>query len=207
MKGNINAPRAKLEGRMSKLPKLALVFFAAAALPACDNEPLSPGSVTALEAVRLQLAIAQTQGAQLAAVRAATAPYHQVQAAIDDGFVRTTACIYNTPGGRGHIFANFPRIDGVLDPAQPELLVYEPTKNGGYRLVAVAFLINAPQWDAINSTPPVFGDQPFIDRRTAPFGAGFPNYVLFAWVWRYNANGMYALYNPKVSCEFADVAE
>src|SRR5688500_4541198 len=101
MKGNINGSRAKLEDVMSKLPKLALVFLVAG-LASCDNEPRAPRSVTALEALHLQLAIAQTQGAQLAAVRAATAPYHQVQAAIDDGFVRTTACIYNTPGGRGH---------------------------------------------------------------------------------------------------------
>jgi hypothetical protein len=152
-------------------------------------------------------AVARTQGRTLAEARAGTASYHNVNAALEDGYVRVTACIYNTPGGRGHIFANFSLIDGIVDPAQPELLVYEPTRSGRYRLVAVGFLVPAPAWDPFHAEPPSLGEQEFVDRRTPPFGAEFPNYALFAWLWRHNPDGMYAFYNPQVSCEYADVAE
>jgi hypothetical protein len=32
----------------------------------------------------------------------------------------------------------------------------------------------------------MLGDQPFMDRRSAPFGAAFPNYSLVVWDWAHN---------------------
>lgn len=168
----------------------------AAGLPACEHEPVAVVPAASV-------ASAETSGAALAEVRSATARYHKVEFAIADGYVPDTPCMYSTAGARGHIYPKRSLIDGVVDAAQPELLLYEPTKNGELALVGVAFLVVAAAWDASNSTPPTLGGQQFIDRRLPPTGAPFPNYILFAWVWRHNPDGMHAPYNPQVSCEFA----
>jgi hypothetical protein len=173
-------------------------------LTACESQPLE---VEPLEiGLSPSFSAAATSGATFAEVRSATARYHQVDVALADGYVADTPCIYNAPGGRGHIYTNIPLVDGVVDASRPELLLYEPTKNGRLRLVGVAFLVPAAAWDPFNDGPPTLGGQAFTDRRSPPWGAPFPNYVLFAWVWRHNPDGLHALYNPLVSCEYAEDA-
>ena len=66
----------------------------------------------------------------------------------------------------------------MIELEQPEILIYEPLKNGKLRLIAVQYLVASALWDAAHSSPPMLGDQPFMDRRSAPFGAAFPNYSL-----------------------------
>ena len=91
-------------------------------------------------------------------------------------------------------------VDGILDPAQPEHLLYEKLPNGKLRLAGVEYVIVSAVWDRNNSTAPLLGDQPFLDRRVRPFGAPFPNYALFVWIWTHNPDGMYTQLNPRVSC-------
>jgi hypothetical protein len=165
-------------------------------LAACEHESVAVAPTASF-------ASAETPGAAFAVVRSATARYHRVDVAIADGYLPDTPCMFSTAGARGHLYTNRPLIDGVVDASQPELLLYEPTKNGELRLVGVAFLVVAAAWDAVNSTPPTLGGQEFTDRRLPPTGAPFPNYILFAWVWRHNPDGLHALFNPRVSCEYA----
>ena len=146
------------------------------------------------------------QGSLIADIRAATVQYHDIDAAITAGYVRATPCIYNTPGSKAIHYLKGSLVNGVLDPLQPEVLLYEPMKTGKLRLVGVEFLIPSAAWDATHSSQPSLGDQVFMDRRTAPFGAEFPNYALYVWIWKHNPSGMYEQYNPAVSCEFADVS-
>ncbi|PTL38265.1 hypothetical protein [Alkalicoccus saliphilus] len=68
---------------------------------------------------------------------------------------------------------------------KPEVLVYEPMKNGKLKLVAVEYL--TPGGDR----PSLFG-QKFDD---GPFPG---SYALHAWVWKNNPDGMFAANNPKV---------
>ncbi|CAN5188490.1 hypothetical protein BH23GEM2_BH23GEM2_09690 [soil metagenome] len=144
------------------------------------------------------------EGMALGALHAGTARYHRVELAVADGYVRRTACIYSAAGGRGFLYLNASLLDAVVDPAKPEVLLYEPGRNGKLHLVGVVYLVPSAAWDAASSTPPVFGGVPFYDRRTPPFGAAFPNYALFAWPWRHNPAGMYLEYNPAVTCDFTD---
>ena len=89
--------------------------------------------------------------------------------------------------------------DGELDPRHPEILVYEP-KNGQLRLVAVEYVVFAEAWDANNPGPPSllghllhYGGRP--NRYRAPAA-----YELHVWAWKENPHGMFADWNPKVSC-------
>jgi hypothetical protein len=129
----------------------------------------------------------------LATIRAATAQYHDIQNALNDGFVLRHAC--QTPGDdgpTGDIYANRTRVrDGVIDPALPDALIYEPTPDGP-RLVGVELAIPYTLWT--NPDPPMFFGTPF--QREDGFGV----YGLHVWIWLHNPNGMFEETNPNVQC-------
>jgi hypothetical protein len=91
--------------------------------------------------------------------------------------------------------------DGILEAAQPEILVYEPAKNGGLRLVAVEYIVIAEAWDASNATPPALSGQVF-HYSGSPNRYGLPPfYALHVWAWKDNPHGMFVDWNPEVTCE------
>jgi hypothetical protein len=131
----------------------------------------------------------------LAAARAATARYHRVDAAIANGYVSTHECVAIPGAGMGIHFVHGPRIgDPSLDAAEPEVLVYEARGDGSLRLVAVEYMVSKPLWDAVHP-----GTRPTLYGRTFEDGP-MQSYALHAWVWRHNADGMFAPFNPAVSC-------
>ena len=84
-------------------------------------------------------------------VRKATAPFQDVQAAVSAGYALSGGCVSGPEhGAMGVHFVNASLVgDGVLDPALPEALVYEP-RNGGLQLgfqsanVTVSVLLPCP---------------------------------------------------------------
>ena len=158
---------------------------------------LSPAPAPASAAVAME-----HDGAALAAVRAATARYHRVEVALADGYVSTPVCAASPQGAMGIHYVNPAlRNDATFDPARPELLLYEPQKNGQLRLVAVEYVITRSLWDAANpGTLPTFLDEPFV-RSFGPAAHGEPDhYELHVWLWRHNPSGMFAQWNRAVSC-------
>jgi hypothetical protein len=193
-----------LGGSMSGRPQkrqLGWLLIGSLAVVACDQSVLAT-----TESPSPQASASETQGALLARVRAATSAYHDVEAATAAGYIRVSPCVYSTAGATAIHYQKPPLVDAVIDPAAPEVLLYEPSSNGQLRLVGVEFLIPAAAWDASNSMIPMLGDQPYRDRRSPPFGAPFPNYAAYVWLWRHNPRGTYEIFNPKVSCEHADVS-
>ena len=90
--------------------------------------------------------------------------------------------------------------DGVLDPRRPEILIYEQ-RGGRLRLLGVEFLVIAEQWHAANAAPPVLMGQHF-HYVGSPNRYGLPPfYELHVWAWRDNPSGMFADWNPQVSCD------
>lgn len=171
--------------------KKALFIAMIAGVLACDQSSTGPGQPGLYPRTQ-----ASTQGSILAEIRGATAQFHELDSATAAGYVRAGSCT-NAEGIRYRKPALF---DAVIDLSLPEILLYEPKPDGDLQLVAVQYLVSSALWDATHSSPPSVGDQPFIDRRSAPFGAPFPNYSLVVWVWEHNPSGMYALQNPNVTC-------
>jgi hypothetical protein len=126
----------------------------------------------------------------LAAVRRATAVYHNTDAAAAAGYVPLLACI-DMPGvgGMGQHLADLAAFDGTVDPLHPEALVYE-VRGDALRLVAVEYIVPQAAWSS--AKPPSLFGQSF--HRNDALGI----WALHAWIWRPNPAGMFADLNPKV---------
>ena len=145
---------------------------------------------------------------ELAEVRRVTARFHRVEEAIAAGYelgwvngsgVRIIAgCVFHpTAGAMGyHYFNEDLMTDNAVDPLEPEVLVYESAPDGGLKLVAVEWVVRGP-----NTNPPGVP--------TAPSVLGMPMHILVpavgfwikhAWIWKNNPAGMFADWNPEVSC-------
>src|SRR5688500_10185355 len=104
----------------------------------------------------------------LAALRAATARYHDFDAATQEGFwtvpvpfpPEAPECMVDTEGeydgAMGYHFVDFDYV-GSTDPTRPAALIYEPEKDGSMRLVAVEFISGGMESDP----PPVLFGQSF----------------------------------------------
>jgi hypothetical protein len=134
-------------------------------------------------------------------VRQAANRFQDVNTATAEGYVSTASCVSGpNQGAMGVHYVNDGLIkDGVLDARRPEVLVYEPHE-GGLRLVAVEFFVDAEQWDAANTAPPVIGGQ-HLNYVGAPNRLRAPAYYeLHVWAWKRNSSGTFSDWNPKVSC-------
>lgn len=167
------------------LTALALLAFTAVALAGPATNP------------------AQANGDTLvAAVRQATQDLKTVEAAEAAGYGLFLGCVSGQQGGAmGVHFPNGALVgDGVLDPMQPEVLIYEP-KGQSLELVAVEYLVLADAWNAAHEGPPVLMGQLF-NYVGSPNRYGMPAfYELHVWAWKNNPTGAYADWNPRVSCE------
>jgi hypothetical protein len=153
----------------------------------------------------------------LSKARAATAGYHNNDTAVAAGYGQFTdlqgiACIDNLDnpgtGAMGIHFAKPELVFGndsiaTVKAATPEALVYEPTRNGGLRLVAAEYIVLQGPWDATHSSrPSLFGHE--FGLITEPNRYGLPPfYELHAWMWKHNPSGMFEDWNPRVSCAWA----
>lgn len=144
----------------------------------------------------------------LAAAEAGTSAFVDVAAAEAAGYALPTEgplheCIasFDDTGAMGLHFLNGELVgDTEVDAAKPEALVYAPTADGGLELVAVEYVVFAEGWDAVSSEAPVLFGQTF-------HLTGEPNryeipafYALHVWLYRENESGMYADFNPDVTC-------
>ncbi|HVG86181.1 MAG TPA: hypothetical protein VM820_16760, partial [Vicinamibacterales bacterium] len=93
-------------------------------------------------------------------VRDATERFRDVAAAEAEGYQLMFGCVSGPDSGAmGLHYVNLPLVvDGELDPARPEIVIYEPSKNGRLELVGADFLVFADAWDQKGiGTPQLMG--------------------------------------------------
>jgi hypothetical protein len=138
------------------------------------------------------------------AVRESTARFHDVSLADAEGYALMFGCVSGPDSGAmGMHFVNLPLAgDAVLDPARPEIVIYEPTPSGRLRLVGADFLVFKDVWDAQHpdTTPKLMGQ--LLHLIEAPNRYGLPAfYTLHVWAWKENPTGTFANWHSKVSCD------
>ncbi|HVL19984.1 MAG TPA: hypothetical protein VM422_03200 [Amaricoccus sp.] len=188
------------------------------------------GAVVAFAAAVAAPAFADATADTLAAMRAATDRYRDVDAALADGYLRDpmnhcfTAEMMGMPPEWGvmgiHYFrpdllgvtATAPKVDGNglhLDFNQPSILIYEPQADGSLELVAVENLVFRASWEAAgNAAPPTFlgrtWDHMLDDPKTAALDEahGFAeHYDQHVWLYRDNPKGPLEPFNAAATCE------
>jgi hypothetical protein len=184
---------------MRSTPVACIAALAAIALPAQTASAHHPGDDHAPRSGK----IAPQTRELLGQVRKATRRYRDVAVAKAASYEAAKTCVEDPKyGGMGIHYAN-PKLlaDGVLDPTRPEVLVYQPARDGRLSLGAVEyFLPDADQdLDTNEDLPSLFGlpfDGPMLGHEP-----GMPkHYDLHVWLYKHNPAGLFAAWNPTVRC-------
>jgi hypothetical protein len=151
-----------------------------------------------------QAVVAGGDTVELAKAMIVSLRFRTVDKAIAAGYVIDSPCVSDpTYGGMGvhymnHALAN----DPAIDAAKPEILVYQPNRNGQLILGAVEYFRRAA-----DQTPPIDqSDKPTLFG--VPFDGVMPahaphhgwHYDLHVWIWQFNPSGLFFPFNPTVHC-------
>ena len=150
---------------------------------------------------------------ELRGLRAEMARYHSLGQALKDGYVHEEGepCVTSPPapppptgGGTMGIHVANPALlmDPAIDASRPELLLYVQKQNGKLEFVGVEYLRRAA-----DQSPPIDdSDRPSLFG--IPFDGPMPehaegmgwHYDLHVWVAEANPSGVFAPFNPAISC-------
>jgi hypothetical protein len=141
--------------------------------------------------------------ALVAVVRDATERFKNVAVAEAEGYQLQFGCVSGSDSGAmGMHYVNLPLvIDGELDPAKPEIVIYEPIGNGKLKMIGADYLVFADAWNATHSSPPELMGQ-LLHLFEAPNRFGLPAfYTLHVWAWKDNPTGTFVNWHSNVSCD------
>jgi hypothetical protein len=136
-------------------------------------------------------------------VRAAVARYHSFQQAERDGYTVAGEPCVASPDGTMGIHAINPALmsDIAIDPLRPEILLYVQKPNGKLELVGVEYWVADAdgQLTTDEDRPSVLG-QP-LDGPMPGHNPVMPvHYDLHVWVAAEHPTGLFAPFNPAISC-------
>jgi hypothetical protein len=184
---------------------VAVSAAAIVAFAACESES-SPTEAVQPTSTQPMAAMAHSHGAHggpviittamlqaIARVRNATQSFHDIETARHAGYnVQFPAGCAALPGqgAQGFHWINQGLVDDKVELLHPELVMYEPKPGGGMQLVGVDYVVPLE----LSREPPTLLGVPF---------APLPElgvWALHIWAWRPNKSGMFAMWNPAVSC-------
>lgn len=165
----------------------------------------------------------------LAAVKKAAERFRDVKVALAEGYIADpmnhcgTADMMGRPAELGAMGIHYfrpdllgitetkPRVNGTgthTDFLQPAILIYEPQADGSLELVAVENLVFKKAWDekSPKKAPSYLGVEYdlMFDKPDTEIDEGHvfePHYDRHVWVFRENPNGVFAQFNPNVTCK------
>ena len=158
------------------------------------GSPLPPHCTGESDPDELDPAVA----AQVDALRLATVAFHSFDVAVAAGWdTAISPCVESPMGGMGYHIANIGQLNngGQLNHLRPEVLLYEPTEDGSMAFVGVEFVVPPADWP--HEEPPRVLGQDLV------FLEGPQVWGLHVWLGKDNPDGIFADWNPDVSCQFA----
>jgi hypothetical protein len=124
---------------------------------------------------------------ELQQARAATARYRHLENAKKDGYGDIDVIVENM----GYHYMKLDNVDATFDVRKPEILVYAKHDDGSYELVAVEYAV--PLGLSVSAPEGFSGSMDVWDENH-----GFGLWLLHAWVWSYNPDGVFNSTNPLV---------
>ncbi len=142
-------------------------------------------------AAQAELSAADLQA--VADVRKATARFQDIRAAKEAGYTvqHPAGCAASSEGGQGFHWLNESLVDDKVELLAPELVMYEPQPDGTLKLVGVDYVVPYKE----GSSPPKLLGREFM--HNVPLEV----WALHIWAWEPNERGMFAAWNPAVSCD------
>lgn len=139
----------------------------------------------------------------LQAAKAATARYHSLKQAEAAGYSGVgEPCVASPAGVMGFHWVNGPLLaDDAIDAARPEILLYVLKPNGKPELVGLEYWKRDVDQDLTTDgdRPSLFG-QPFDGPMPGHTPTMPVHYDLHVWLWHDNPSGLFAPFNPDLSC-------
>lgn len=180
---------------LSVVPLLSLI---AACARTAETPPTASG-VVAAHATHAQLPNGELTAEQkkaIADLRNATVKFHDfayATSANGGGYTvqYPAGCAAAATGAQGVHYLNPSLVDNSIELLRPELIMYEPGPNGQMNLVGVDYVVPL---DQATTAPTLLGVN------LSPLGAPLNVWAIHIWAWRPNPLGMFAQWNPKVSC-------
>jgi hypothetical protein len=176
--------------------QLSAILLLCLSLEACQKEGIKENTSTETvqaiqgkegrsEVINYYSGLSWQTTMELQQARAATAKYRNIDNAIKDGYADIAVDVEHM----GHHYMNTSLVDGTFDIRHPEILVYNRDANGKQVLVAVEYAV--PLTDPM---PEGFTGSQDVWNGTS----GFPLWLLHAWVWAYNPDGVFNWTNEAV---------
>jgi len=168
--------------------RTAMLLLGTALLAGC-GEQTATSTLRPQEAALIQASAAENR--DLAALRATLAPLHRFDVAQNAGWDNQfpAGCFASSTGAMGMHYLKGGNV-GTLDPSEPQLLLFEPQKDGSNRLVGVEFI-----YPGVPTDP-----APVLFNQTFAYNYQFSVWALHVWALESNPNGIYDNWNPKVTC-------
>ena len=148
---------------------------------------------------------------ELMSARDALAKYADPLVAVRDGYFSTVACVDfphggkdgpvdYPPGAMGIHFLNPAHVGPQLDPAKPQVLLYEQV-DGKLKLTGAEWFM--PVAVAGDKAPAIFGQTLAgpMDGHEPIMPAALRHYDLHVWLWKDNPRGMFTSTNAAVKCD------
>ncbi len=169
---------------------MILIFLFTACKKQGMNEPLNElqstiAKTAEAEVLNMYSGFSQQTLWELKQARAGTAKYRNIDNAIKDGYVDIAVDVEHM----GHHYMKASLVDATFDIRNPELLVYNRNEKGIQELVAVEYAVplTNPRPEGFTGSADVWDGN-----------AGFQLWLLHAWVWSYNPDGVFNPTNPLV---------
>lgn len=187
-----------------------------------SSSPVQPTSVGSKESAQSAIVPPGEGATAIAEVRRATAPFHDIDAAMAAGYASPVGIpCESSPAGTMGVHVPNAALLGTLgvDALHPEVLLYLPMPGGTFRLVAVEYFqpvllrntetnqvapwFSHDTWPStyvvVNPAPSLFGQT--FQGPMAGHVPGMPwHYDLHVWAWQPNPSGTFAQWNPAISC-------
>jgi hypothetical protein len=185
-------------------PRRAFSLTLVAFLLACSDRttPLAPDGAASVNSTALSASTAS----RIAELRRLVAPFHDFEKARAAGWsAQITPCLVDadlpSQPGAGAMGFHYGKLAFIGDGGrvgllEPELLLYEPEKNGKLRFVGVEYIVPFTDRPATGPAPTLLG-------HAFSQVPEFQVWGLHIWVGRHNQSGIFSPWNPKVDCENA----
>lgn len=186
-------------GKLQSIFIFSLFSFAAILFSGCTKDSINETANTEIASKANKQSLSQVDPLgrytgldkitawELQQARAATARYQHLKNAEKDGYEDIETVMPNM----GYHFMKKTIVDDKFDIRNPEILVYNHDENGNMELVAVEYAIPIPL--SLNAPEGFTGTGDEWNYNTT-----FGLWLLHAWVWKYNPDGVFNPTNPDV---------